>query len=83
MNPESGRSPGEGNDNCNPLQYSCWEVPWTKEPGGYSPWGPKVRNDWMSKQQQYTYIWIYLNLLKFLYKIWITYLCNVMRFAHC
>ena len=23
--------PGEGNDN--PLQYSCWETPWTEEPG--------------------------------------------------
>ena len=27
----SGRSPGEGNGN--PLQYSCWKIPWTKEPG--------------------------------------------------
>ena len=25
-------SPGEGN--FNPLQYSCWEIPWTEEPGG-------------------------------------------------
>ena len=30
--PESGRSPGEGNSN--PLQYSCWEIPRTEEPGG-------------------------------------------------
>ena len=30
--PGSGRSPGEGNDN--PLQYFCWEIPWTEEPGG-------------------------------------------------
>ena len=29
--PGSGRSPGEGNGN--PLQYSCWEIPWTEEPG--------------------------------------------------
>ena len=28
-------------DNGNPLQYSCLEIPWTKEPGGYSPWGRK------------------------------------------
>ena len=27
-----GRSPGEGNGN--PLQYSCWEIPWIEEPGG-------------------------------------------------
>ena len=19
----------------------AWEIPWTEEPGGYSPWGPK------------------------------------------
>jgi len=30
--PGSGRSHGEGNGN--PLQYSCWEIPWTEEPGG-------------------------------------------------
>jgi len=26
-----GRSPGGGNGN--PLQYSCWEIQWTEEPG--------------------------------------------------
>ena len=26
-----GRSPGGGNGN--PLQYSCWRIPWTEEPG--------------------------------------------------
>jgi len=30
--PWSGRSPGEGNGN--PLQNSCWEIPWAEEPGG-------------------------------------------------
>ena len=30
--PESGRSPGGGNGN--PLQYSCWRIPWIEEPGG-------------------------------------------------
>ena len=29
--PRSGRYPGEGNGN--PLQYSCLEKPWRKEPG--------------------------------------------------
>ena len=28
----SGRSPGGGHGNL--LQYSCWRVPWTEEPGG-------------------------------------------------
>ena len=37
--PGSGRSPGERNDN--PLQYPYWEIPWTEELVGYSPWGPK------------------------------------------
>ena len=29
--PSPGSSPGEGNGN--PLQYSCWGIPWTEEPG--------------------------------------------------
>ena len=27
--------------NGNPLQCSCWEIPWTEELAGYSPWGLK------------------------------------------
>ena len=30
--PGSGRFLGE--ENGYPLQYSCWEIPWTEEPGG-------------------------------------------------
>ena len=37
--PGLGRSPGEGNGN--PLQYFAWEIPWTEERGGYSPWDRK------------------------------------------
>ena len=29
--PGSRRFPGKGNGN--PLQYSCWKIPWTEEPG--------------------------------------------------
>ena len=29
--PRLVRSPGDGNDN--PLQYSCWGIPWTEAPG--------------------------------------------------
>ena len=29
--PGLGRSPGEGNGN--PLQYSCWKIPWTEDSG--------------------------------------------------
>ena len=24
---------------CNPLQYSCWRIPWTEEPGGLESMG--------------------------------------------
>ena len=38
--PGLGRSPGEGNGNS--LQYFCWKILWTEEPGGlYSPWSCK------------------------------------------
>ena len=43
--PGSGRSPREGDGN--PLQYSCLEIPWTKEPGGLQSMGlQRVRHDW-------------------------------------
>ena len=31
----SGRPPGVGHGN--PLQYSCWRIPWTEEPGRLQP----------------------------------------------
>ena len=37
--PGLGRFPGEGNDN--PLQHSCWQIPWTEEPGGLQSMGCK------------------------------------------
>ena len=37
--PGLGRSPGEGNDNQ--LPNSCWEIPWTEEPGGLQFMGPQ------------------------------------------
>ena len=41
---ESGRSPGEGNDN--PLHILAWEIQWTEEPGGLQPTGSqRVRHD--------------------------------------
>ena len=30
--PGSGRSPRGGHGN--PLQYSCWRIPWKEKPGG-------------------------------------------------
>ena len=40
--PGSGRSPGEGNGN--PLQYSCWRIRWTEEPGSLESMG--VAKSW-------------------------------------
>ena len=45
--PGSGRSPGEGNGN--PLQYSCWRIPRTVEPGGLASMGSqRVGHDWVT-----------------------------------
>ena len=42
--PGLGRPPGVGNGN--PLQYSCWTMPWTEEPGGLQAMGlQRVRHD--------------------------------------
>ena len=47
--PGLGRSPGEGNGN--PLQYSCWEIPWTEEPGRLQFMGSqRVGHDLATKQ---------------------------------
>ena len=44
-NPGSGRPPGEGNGN--PLQYSCWKIPWTEETGRLHSMGSqRVGHDW-------------------------------------
>ena len=32
----------------------AWEIPWTEDPGGYSPWDHKrVGHDLVTKQQQH------------------------------
>ena len=42
--PGLGRFLGEGKGY--PLQYSCWEIPWTEEPGGLQSMGSqRVRHD--------------------------------------
>ena len=48
--PGSGRFPGEGNGN--PLQYSCWEIPWSEESGRLQAMRlQRVGHDLMTKQQ--------------------------------
>ena len=46
--PGLGRTPGEGNGN--PLQYSCWKIPRTEEPGRLQSLG-RIRHDLGTKQQ--------------------------------
>ena len=43
--PESGRSPGVGNDNHSSIL--AWEIPLTEEPGGLQPMGSqRVGHNW-------------------------------------
>ena len=45
--PRSGKAPGGGRGNL--LQYSCWEIPWTQEPGGLQSMGSqRVGHDWVT-----------------------------------
>ena len=45
--PGSGRSPREGNGY--PLQYSCWRIPWTEEPGRPQFMGlQRVEHGWVT-----------------------------------
>ena len=42
--PGSERSPGVRNGN--PLQYSCWKIPWTEDPGRLQSMGlQRIRHD--------------------------------------
>ena len=52
FNPWVKRSPGEENDN--PLQYSCpWEIPWTEESGRLQSVGSqRVRHDLVSEHMR-------------------------------
>ena len=52
--PEPGRSPGV--ENGNPLQYSCWKIPWAEETGGLLfKWSQRV-NDWACTLPQDTLV---------------------------
>ena len=46
FDPWVGKIP-PGGGNGSPLQYSCWEMPWTEEPGGLPSVGPgRVGHGW-------------------------------------
>ena len=49
--PGSDRFPGGGPGN--PLRSSCWEIPWTEEPGGLGSMGlQRVGHDLATKEQE-------------------------------
>ena len=51
FNPWVGKNPGD--ENGNPLQYSCLENSWTEELGGLQSMGlQRVGHDLATKQQQ-------------------------------
>ena len=80
---------GEGNGN--PLQYSCWRIPWTEEPGGLQSMGsPRVSHVWVTDTnkvwQRITMdwefrlmTWVYLYFLPYVlfYLVWIDSLVHV------
>ena len=49
--PGLGRSPEEGN--AIHSSTLAWRIPWTKEPGGYNPWGCKEwdTTEWLTHTQ--------------------------------
>ena len=56
---------GEGNDST--LQYSCWEIPWTEEPGELQSMGSqRVRHNWACMHHHQ-----YLLLLLLLFCHWV------------
>ena len=53
--PDSERAPGEGNGNT--LQYCCWRIPWTEEPGQLQFIGSqRVRHNLATEQQRKNYL---------------------------
>ena len=53
--PRLGRSPGGGNGNS--LQYSCWDIPWTEEPGGQQSMGSQTFGHDLGAKQQVSIQW--------------------------
>ena len=65
FDPWVGRAPGEGHGNS--FQYSCWRIPWTKEPVRLQSTGSqRVGHDWSNLAWHiyiYIYIYIYICLI--------------------
>ena len=39
----------------------AWRIPWTEEPGGYSPWGRRVGHDCCDWAHTHRYIYTYIH----------------------
>ena len=58
--PGWGRSPGE--ENGSPVQYSCWKITWTGEPGGLqSVESQRVGHNWATART-HTYVYQHLKI---------------------
>ena len=82
FDPGLGRSPGEGNGN--PLQYSCLENPWTKEPAGLQSMGlQRVRYNWVTSLLHEMFCLLYEspNHLSAFYHL-LSLLCNPACLTH-
>ena len=57
--PGSGKSPGEGHGN--PLQYSCWRIPWTEECDGLQSLGwQRVRHNFIYTHIHGQRVWVHI-----------------------
>ena len=57
IHPSNSLDPPGLDPGSNPLQYSCWEIPWAEEPGRLQSMGSlRVRHDWASSLSLFTFM---------------------------
>ena len=71
--PGLGSSPVEGSGY--PLQYSCWRIPWTEEPG---PWGHKQLE---TTEPIFTHLLLLSNLEYFLHEVFSDHMLETLFFS--
>jgi len=57
QSPGLGKSPEEGNGNS--LQYFCWEIPWTEEPGRLLSMGWQRAGHDFNSVQSFSRVWFF------------------------
>ena len=71
-NAGSGRSPGGGNSNL--LQYSCWKITWTKEPGRPQSIGlHRIGHEWSDLVCTHLYLHSSFRLLTLINFLWLKF----------